>query len=229
MSIALRMAGALAAGASGGDPYYANVSLLLHGDGANNGTTFTDNSPNNFSPTVTPTIVTSTGVTPQWGTASIYGSTGYLEYAADTDFVFGAGQFTIECWAYFISSSFNIIVNTNWAANGLQLYRDQTQSQMRLETTSGSLILSTLPATGTWHYLCLQRDATNLQFYLNGTRTYNVANSINFSGNNGLFVCKDNGATRGNCYIDDLRITKGVARYTNGTTITVPTAAFPNS
>ena len=33
---------------SGGDPYFNNVSLLLHGDGTNGSTTFVDSSSNNF-------------------------------------------------------------------------------------------------------------------------------------------------------------------------------------
>jgi hypothetical protein len=53
------------------DPAYNNTVLLLHGDGSNNGTVFTDSSPAAMSVTVTGDTITSTAVK-KFGTASIY-------------------------------------------------------------------------------------------------------------------------------------------------------------
>jgi hypothetical protein len=66
--------------------------------------------------------------------------------------------------------------------------------------------------------------------YKDGTRVSTNTFSGSLDTGTRRFVIGSSGSTAEawNGYIDDLRITKGHARYT-GSTITVPTAAFPTS
>ena len=84
----------------------SDTSLLLHMDGANDGTTFTDSSSGAHTVSLTGNIVTKTGEK-KFGTASGYfngGSTNRLTVADHADFQFGTGAFTIEAWVYPVSA-----------------------------------------------------------------------------------------------------------------------------
>jgi len=86
----------------------SNTLLLLHCDGSDNGTTFTDSSSHNRTATVRNTVVTKTGIK-KFGTASIYfGTSGAhgnaLSFPDHNDWAFGTNPFTIECWLYLIAS-----------------------------------------------------------------------------------------------------------------------------
>jgi hypothetical protein len=78
------------------DPNYASVSLLLHMDGTNGSTVFTDLSP-------VPKVVTrfgdaqiSTAQSKFGGSSAYFDGTGdYLTVASSADFGFGTGDFTI--------------------------------------------------------------------------------------------------------------------------------------
>jgi hypothetical protein len=67
--------------------------------------------------------------------------------------------------------------------------------------------------------------------YLDGTRIATATSSVNFAAGNALTIASDQtfSGRYFNGFIDDIRITKGSARGYTGTTITVPTAAFPDA
>ena len=83
-----------------------------------------------------------------------------------------------------------------------------------------------------WYHVAVCRSGTDTRIFVNGTQS-GATTTINKT------LCADNvrpltiGADVGgnaqamNGYIDDLRFTKGVARYTGA--FSVPTAAFPDS
>lgn len=80
----------------------ANTMLLLHGDGANGGTTFTDSSP------TSPHTVTANGnaqtstAQKKFGTASALfdGAGDYLSIPDNADFNLSAGEWSIDFWMY---------------------------------------------------------------------------------------------------------------------------------
>ena len=82
------------------DPNFANVSLLLHGDGANNSTTFTDSSSNNFTLSRVGDVKISTTQS-KFGGSSIFfdGAGDYLTLANNSVFTFPS-SFTVEAWVF---------------------------------------------------------------------------------------------------------------------------------
>jgi hypothetical protein len=85
----------------------------------------------------------------------------------------------------------------------------------------------TLSAT-TWTHVALVRSGSTITFYISGTASGTLTNSANFGSNNTPYAGGNANTSPDyyNGYIDDLRITKGYARYTSN--FTPPTAAFPN-
>lgn len=223
------------------DPNYSNVSLLLHGDGANNGVVFTDNSPSPktfTTPGVGNNIKTVTGVTDPFGRTTsgvlaLDGNNDYLLSSSSSDLAFGTGDFTIECWTYLTSISIYAtpVCIGDYKIAGLSMYtqggtlRVFCDSVLALNTGSGIV-------TGRWHHLAISRSGTTLRGFIDGvagsttgTLSTNITQDVARIGVGFYNGVLDQGAVNG--YIDDVRITKGFCRYTNS--FTPPTAPFPDA
>ena len=170
------------------------------------------------------------------GSLSFDGTNSQLNYLSP---VFGSGDFTVECWVYFNSVSgdqaiFGINFNSN--ANSVSAVRvDISSGVFRfMGSTDGTNFYffqatSTSPSTSTWYHLALVRNSGTVTFYVNGTSAGSVSSVPNtlYAGTGGSrignIVYSSNYYLNG--YVDDFRITTGLARYT--TTFTPPTAALP--
>jgi hypothetical protein len=108
-------------------------------------------------------------------------------------------------------------------------------------STSGSGATTTLSYTvsgdalvaGTWYHVAVDKDATGkVRLYLDGVMkaSSTPANSNIFNSTAVLTIGADDGGSNAyNGWLDEIRITKGVARYGSDTSFTPPTAAFPRS
>lgn len=213
--------------AGGGvDPNYSNVSLLLHMDGSNGSTTFTDNSPSPKTLTPSGNAQVNTSVV-KYGTGSYIGngSGGYL--TATVPGGLGAGNITIEYWMYLINDS-GYLFNSRSSGTGGDGIDISVQAEV---STAGNRFFSgyTGFSLNTWIHIALVRSGSTWYRFFNGTLYDTASNSTDYSGGTDF---KIGGSPHGNVgyingYIDDFRITVGVARYTAN--FTPPTAAFPNS
>ena len=77
-------------------------------------------------------------------------------------------------------------------------------------------------SAGVWDYITVTRQSGVMYFFFNGTLIATTANTNDFysSSSQSIAMLSDN-------YIDELRLTIGVARYTSS--FTPPTAPFPDS
>ena len=220
------------------DPSFSSVSLLLHGEGANQSTTFTDSSSNQLSPTVTGGAIISTAQF-KFGTASIYSpNSSTLTYGASSLFDVGAGiAFTVELFLRNPNAAQSGIPFLALAPpTGVGLFSLQLRSSGRLRwqlanTSVTSYQTLTDTATGiqqqdTWHHVAMVGSGTQLNLYIDGVSVLSASQPNWNSGNRHLTLFGGNGFTL-SCFIDEFRFTKGVARYTAN--FTPPTAAFPNS
>lgn len=209
------------------DPHWADVSLLLRCDGSNGSTAFTDVSTNAHAITAVGTAQVSTAEK-QFGTGSLavgFSGTGYIDTPASSTFSF-PGDFTIECWAKFDASQpggTSALLELNDYQNGVLIRSNATY----VNTTSTAW--TGLINTG-WRHLALTRSGTTVRWFRDGTvdaTTMNVSGTVN-SVNGKLRFGADihtNGGTPMRGYIDEIRVTKGVARYTAN--FTAPVAPFP--
>ena len=226
------------------DPHYANVSLLLHGDGADGSNTFTDNGPSPKTVTAYGNAKTSTAQS-KFGGASLYfdGSGDKATAAASADFVFGADDFTLEGWIY-ITGGQNYARMMHfgpfWGSNdAFGLLAKDADNAGKISFASYKLgasrlcISTTTVSLNTWYHVAVTRSYGVFRLFLNGvleaTNSSHVGVSIDASSTNTLAIGSATTTSGGEDfagYIDDVRITKGVARYTGN--FTPPTEAFPN-
>lgn len=220
------------------DPFYNSVSLLLHGDGANNSTTFTDNSlsPKTIEQNFSNVISTAQS---KFNGASIFCNNTHMTYAANAAFELGSGDFTIECWyrgttgtSYSAIVSKGLHENTTGAyalhfrggSNLLGFYLGSTDSNVITSTTN-------IKTSETWNHIAVSRITNSTKLFINGTQEGSAYTS-NFTIPTGgklyigaFYYDATNGTVNG--YIDDLRITKGLGRY--GANFTAPTLPFPDA
>lgn len=212
--------------AGGGDPYFRNVSLLLHMDGANGSTSFPDNS-------LSPKTVLRSGnaqvSTAEWkfGGASLNldGAGDWLSVAGSADFNFGTGDFTVECWIYqraLGNPNYFTFATQQWnvyhSASNVIRFWDGTTYQI----TGGAVALNV------WHHIALTRLGTQVRLFMNGVQqgsTWTDVGPTNL-GQTTFYIGYYPAATEFNGYVDDFRVTKGIARYTSN--FTPPTVPFPN-
>lgn len=215
------------------DPYSANTVLLLPMTGNNGSTTFTDYSPSARAVAVNASVAVSTTQS-KWGTGSAYfnGSSSVLSYADSADWDFGTGDFTVEVWTNFSSlgASYNIFLSTHsGGALGWSVQRRTDYNSLGFTRGDTNLANFTwTPTLGTWYHLAICRSGTNLRWFVDGTQLgTTVTDSSDFSGSTrGLELgalyyyayASYIGFYHG--YLQDLRVTKGIARYT--TTFTPP-------
>ena len=212
----------------GTDPLFSSVSLLLHADGTGNA--FVDSSG-------TPKTVTAVGNATQSATQSKFGGKsaafdGSGDYLTIPQIAFGTSDFALECWLYFnsISGDYTGIydgrpgVNGNYPALLLNGSNIAWYVGNAFEITGSSL------SAGQWYHVAVARSSGSTRMYLNGTQVGSTyADSTNYAASATTFIGNGSGGFFMNGFIDDLRVTVGNSRGYTGSTITVPTAAFPDS
>ena len=212
------------------DPYFANVSLLLRGDGTNGSTAIVDGSSSPKTITTYGNAQISTAQS-QYGGSSIYfdGAGDLLSAGASSDFVLGTADFTVECWARISSVAYATIVtmtDVGITTDEWLLGFSNTANQMSFAiNSSGQAIVGANYSSyyNIWTHIAACRSGSTLRLFFNGVQQASVTNTTNFSANKTLFFGRrytdlSTSVSNLNGYIDDFRITKGVARYTSNFT-----------
>jgi hypothetical protein len=223
------------------DPLFSSVSLLLPMDGTDS--TFVDASPATKQITAGGNA-TQSATQSKFGGKSAYfdGSGDYLTLASTSDLSFSTGAFTIECWVYAASYSASQTLYAR-AAPGNQAAREMAvqitnantlrfyHGQRGVNDTIREFTAPTTLTENAWHHIALSRDGSGVcRAFFNGvasstTHTDSANLDNDFPAFVGNFVLGGDFYDPLTGYIDDLRITKGHARYT--ATFTPPAAAFP--
>jgi hypothetical protein len=170
----------------------------------------------------------------KYGTGSIaFDGTGdWLVSPVSQNFDFGTGDFTIECWFRLNSLASNYYViggNYNAGASDEWLFQVQNNGSIRFLTSADSTFATPSPAitTNTWYHLAATRSGSTVRLFIDGTsiRSYTNANSLGSASKKVYWGIQANESSWPfNGYIDDIRITKGYARYTSN--FTPPTSAL---
>jgi len=175
----------------------------------------------------------------KYGTGSMaFDGTGdYLKTPYTSLFSFGTGDFTVECWANISSVQYTAIISSTNTAITTAMWLlgfSNTTNQMTFGIDSGGGAICGADYTSylnTWTHIAASRSGSTLKLFFNGVQVNSVSNSTSFTGDTANSVVFGRRYTNSdqyhlNGYIDDLRITKGVARYTAN--FTPPTEAFQN-
>lgn len=221
-----------------------NTVLMLHCDGADNGTVFTDSSSGAKTVTRVNSPVTKTAAK-KFGTASaFFGShSNYLTLADSSDWNFGSGLFTIDFW---INDTDPNIANPGVGYAPCGIFEQATDSNnlftsiIRYDTgatavprslqvvlrVAGVYVVSiSSPSTsfdGTWHHVSIIRgwggDADSWVVCIDGVAGVPQTYSGTFPDFTGTLTIGTNIVATGFDqllnYLDEFRVTKGIARWT---------------
>lgn len=219
------------------DPSFANVSLLMHMD---NGT-FPDVKGHAITKVGTP--VASSAFSAFGSSLLLNGTTDYLSSPSSAGFQLGSGDYTVELWMKVTGAGTTfgyqpLGTSDGQTATGWAFLVNRTGSNPGgLLWVIGNVIalnFTTQFAVGDVHRIAVDRfgtGANNTTLYIDGNVVAQVNNTFNDTNTLPLMIGSQNasgGATQffpG--YLDEVRITKGVARY-KGSNYTVAATPFAN-
>ena len=172
------------------------------------------------------------------GSLSFDGTGDYLTTPNSPNLNFGSGDFTIELWLYStVGTSNESVVNKGYNNAGnlsYLLFLDANTLGFFASSNGTSFDIASNISMGTatqntWVHFAASRSGSSIRLFRNGTLINTVTSSATiYTGTTNLYIgSSDSGGLNFNGYIDDLRITKGYARYT--ATFTPPTAALPDT
>ena len=191
-----------------------NTSLLLNGINAG----IVDYTMQNNYNTVGNVVVNSSIV--KYGTGSMYfdGNGDYLTTLASQDFVIGSGDFTIEAWINPANVTGNKAIAGIFIAVSGGWYFGLSGSTLRFSSGFVDYDGTSSMVGNTWYHVACTKSSGLLRLFVNGSQVGTTTNvsAQNWAVKNPLYIGVLNNETTWyfNGYIDDLRITKGVARYT---------------
>ena len=158
----------------------------------------------------------------KFGNTSIYlnGVNSFLTVASQPDFNFGSSNFTIELWVY---------CTTNTGVNQMLVEMRTTTPQfspllyLQSDLRPGFFVNGILCISGTspismnaWTHIALSKSGMSTKMFVNGVQsgtTYTDTN--NYIQSPVRIGARYDGTSLFNGYIDDVRISKGVGRYTD--------------
>jgi trimeric autotransporter adhesin len=219
-----------AAGGGTTDSQFSNVAMLLHAEGANGGTTITDTKGNVTLSSSLGSVTTSTTQKMFGSSALRFDGSSRLDTTSNAAFTMGTGDFTVEMFVRTDAT----LSNYTWffgtpTGNGLDLAW-YVGGQIKT-FIGGSLVTigNWTPSGGTWYHLALVRVSGTVTLYVDGTSVGSVLASTSITTDAmRLGMQGGSGASYPlTGYLDEVRVTKGVARYTSN--FSVPASAFPDS
>ena len=214
-------------------------SLLMHFDGANNSTTFTDATGlNTFSVSggspVISTAQSKFGGSSMLCAPSYPGAATSIKTANNARFAPGTGAFTVEGWVYSTGQGgFQSWFSTRTSAGYAQAIFFGLSGSNVVLYASVPLITSsmTLP-TNQWVHVAISKPGgagTTVYMYVDGVYAGQVTGALDFSEQG----CSLGGTEYGGSgvypfvgYIDEFRMLKGQGIYSGTSNITVPTTPF---
>lgn len=219
--------------AGGSDPYWANVVSLLHFDG-----NLTDERGKVWTANGNAAV---SSVQAKWGSGSLLcdGNGDFLSTPANADFSLTAsGDFTVEFWLWLIDKDNNdgntVMCVGNSTGYWQIVVRDNNFRLNVRRASDGAFSDLNGPLTlvnNSWHHYAWTRASGTVRLFYDGTQLGTTGSfpTNPTQGSNAAYIGANfNGGTSStHGYIDDVRITKGVARYTAN--FTPPSGPFPNS
>lgn len=165
------------------------------------------------------------------GSIKVDGNSDYVSATHSSDFNFGSGDFTVECWFYAIDSDLSsagsqCILTTADSTDFQGIYFGiQNNNTYFLIADGGSSWDGVYAGSATlypnqWYHLAAVRNGNTFKVYLNGVEDSSNTSSITLTNTNNIF--RIGGRTLSsqyfNGFVSDVRVVKGTAVYTSAFT-----------
>jgi hypothetical protein len=223
-----------------GDPYFNNVSLLLHFNEANGSITTVDSGPLGLTATSSaPTQALISTAQSKFGTASakFTNPLRQITFTHPTAFAFGTGDFTIESWSNLtepnVGSYEHLWDNgpggaANFYGQAIRWTDGGFGNALQVGKNFGASDYVTISSrtkptnsTGAFHHIAWSRQSGTSRIFFDGVLISTFADSTNYTAT--MHSVSDASFYFAG-FIDEHRVTKGIARYKAN--FTVPTTAF---
>jgi hypothetical protein len=213
-------------GGGGGGP---TPAVLLHFDGTNGSTTFTDSSPNNFTITAAGNAQLST-TGPKFGTACglFDGAGDYIDIPASSELSF-PGQFCVDGWLYSEAiTGFRTFYEIGLYTDGILLRLTTPYNDFVFVNGVDMGNITPFVTLYTWTHLAVTRDGSNMvRVFVDGTQRLSatISGTVNSTAAAGRIAeARHNSGQTFQGRIDEFRVVKGDAVWTAD--FTPPTAAY---
>ena len=207
-------------------PGASETVLMFDFEGSNNDTSTTDRSSTGHTATFNGHAKIST-TQKKYGDSSLYldGNGDYLSLADHADWTFGTGDFTWEFWVRFnnVTSSGYYILAANADSAGFFLFRwdgggGGSGNWSYGFTAGGNNWADTLSAD-TWYHVAVVRSSGDIKVFRDGVEKGSAwTHTTSLDANGGINIGKSHSTEFMAGYLDDFRLTKGVARYSSNFT-----------
>jgi len=128
----------------------------------------------------------------------------------------GTGNWTIEGWVYFISTSTSYVFDFRASTNTNPALAIQDGDWRYITDTNYRIYSGVNPSTNTWYHFAIVKNNGTTTLYVNGSSIGTYADSLNYVGNSAGSIGKYHNSNSNFLYgyLQDFRISKGLARYT---------------
>jgi len=174
------------------------------------------------------------------------GSGDYLSIPSSTDFGFGTDDFTIECWTKFGGSQTNDSVicanweetGGSWAANEWTLHNNHHVSGgywsfwvYNINSSAEILVSTSASNDDTWTHVAVVRSGQNFYLFVNGVLEDSTSSNLSLDGGGShpVYIGGDISTMYLTGYVEEFRISKGIARWTTTFSGLLPTDAYARS
>lgn len=204
---------------SNGATFVADASPAAHGYGSVNGAGHTDTAQKEFG----------------LSSLALLSAGSYVTFAHHADWEFGAGDFTIEWWerraaagasqpALARDGSTTFIAWLIWSDATNVLFHASSNG-VSWDVANG--VSFGAMQTGVWHHFAVTRSGTTFRLFRDGVQTNTFTSSASLWGSGAPFsIGRAQNTNYYNGYLDEVRISKGIARWTAN--FTPPAAPYPS-
>lgn len=174
---------------------------------------------------LTPKSVTNNNVTfsssvKKFGSHSAYfnGSNAYLTVPDSDDFAFGSGDFTVDLWVNFNNIGPQCLIGQTDGSGYMGLYINL--SGLRYDSNCISMGYSwSERTTGVWYHIAVVRSSSTAYLFIDGIQKASASVSGSEPNINSiLYIGRYSDGQYVNGYMDEVRISKGIARWTSNFT-----------
>jgi len=137
----------------------------------------------------------------------------YLALPTSNTYLIGSGDFTIECWVYKRSTTFDTILSYS-SSTGLRIFVNSTGGLELWVGASSQWSVGGVVSNNHWNHIAFVRTGTTLTGYVNGVNVGTATVSTNYNAGTLNIGGEGTGNPWGG-YITDFRIIRGQALYTS--------------
>ena len=194
------------------------TKLLLHCDGEDGDSTFIDDSGRLHTVTRSGDVHTDTTIK-KFGTASAQfdGDGDYLTIPANGDWDVGTGNFTFDCWAYLSDSDgagYLLETRNGSYGNNFSIYHSGLNLVFYSQGTDTISATSAL-TLDTWHHIALVRDGSDVELFVDGVSVGTGTDANDYQGLAPIIIgSRYTFEHYWTGYMDEIRFSKGTARWT---------------